>query len=249
MKLVLVRHGQSLWNQENRFTGWTDVGLTEKGRAEAAEAGRILHDNQYDFDICYTSLLKRAIHTANILLEVLDRDWLPVVKAWQLNERHYGALQGLDKAETAAKYGEAQVKIWRRSFDVRPPLLTADDPRNPAGSAQYREVKNIPLPLGESLKDTIARTVPYFETVIKPDMAAGKRVVIVAHGNSLRALLKHVAHLSDEAIVEVNIPTGVPLVLELDDRFCVTSQYYLADEAELQEKMNVVKDQGKAREQ
>ena len=249
MKLVLVRHGQSLWNQENRFTGWTDVGLTEKGRAEAAEAGRILHDNQYDFDICYTSLLKRAIHTANILLEVLDRDWLPVVKAWQLNERHYGALQGLDKAETAAKYGEAQVKIWRRSFDVRPPLLTADDPRNPAGSAQYREVKNIPLPLGESLKDTIARTVPYFETVIKPDMAAGKRVVIVAHGNSLRALLKHVAHLSDEAVVEVNTPTGVPLVLEIDGRFCVTSQYYLADEAELQEKMNVVKDQGKAREQ
>ena len=217
MKLVLIRHGESEWNKANLFTGWTDVELSEKGRAEAKEAGRTLKAEGYDFDVCYTSYLKRAIHTLNYALDEMDRAWLPVHKSWRLNERHYGALQGLNKSETAAKYGEDQVKIWRRSFNVAPPTLEADDQRNPALQEQYRNERNEKLPLCESLEDTIARVVPYFENVIAQDMKAGKRVLITAHGNSIRALVKYFENLSEDEILEVNIPTGVPLVYEFDD--------------------------------
>ena len=247
MQLVLIRHGESLWNKENRFTGWTDVDLSDTGKAEAAAAGDALREGGFDFDVCYTSYLKRAIHTLNIALDRLDRDWLPVIKSWKLNERHYGALQGLNKAETAAQYGDDQVKIWRRSFDVPPPVLEESDERNPARCVQYRAEDPALMPLTESLKDTIARTVPYFESVIKKDMEAGKRVVIAAHGNSLRALVKYFDGLSDADIIEVNIPTGVPLVYEFDDDFRVTKKYYLGDEAAIQAKMASVANQGKAK--
>ena len=247
MKLVLIRHGESEWNKENRFTGWTDVGLSETGRGEAAEAGKVLKDNGYDFDVCYTSYLKRAIQTLNGVLENLDREWLPVIKSWTLNERHYGALQGLNKAETAAQYGDEQVKIWRRSFDIQPPVLTKDDPRNPALSVQYRADKDAILPLTESLKDTIARTVPYYEQVIRPDIQSGRRVLIVAHGNSLRALVKYFEDLSEAEILEVNIPTGVPLVYEFNDNFKFLKKYYLGDESAIAEKMDKVANQGKAK--
>ncbi len=212
MTLVLLRHGESVWNKMNLFTGWTDVDLSDTGKLEAAQAGTQLKDDGYDFDICYTSYLKRAIHTLNLALEAMDREWLPVIKSWKLNERHYGALQGLNKSETAAKYGEEQVHIWRRSFDTRPPLLDEDDERNPALDAAYRDVPGSELTLGECLKDTIARTMPYFNEVIVPQMKAGKRVLIAAHGNSLRALVKEFDNLSDDEIAHVNIPTGVPLV-------------------------------------
>ena len=227
MKLVLIRHGESVWNKENLFTGWTDVDLSDTGRKEAAEAGRILKDEGFDFDICYTSYLKRAIHTLDIILYEMDRDWLPVIKSWKLNERHYGALQGLNKSETAEKYGEDQVKIWRRSYDVPPPALDADDDRNPAKQEQYKDVPAEELPLTESLKDTVARVIPYFNDVIKPKMLAGDRVIIVAHGNSLRALVKYLEGISDEDIVEVNIPNGIPLVYEFDSDFKVISKRYL----------------------
>jgi len=246
MKLVLVRHGESEWNKENLFTGWTDIDLSDTGRREAATAGQVMKDNGYDFDICYTSYLKRAIHTLNLILDGLDREWLPVIKTWKLNERHYGALQGLNKAETAAKYGDEQVKIWRRSFDIQPPALAEDDERNPSNSLQYRADKDAILPLTESLKDTIARTVPYFEEVIKPDIQEGKRVLIAAHGNSIRALVKYFDCLSEDEILEVNIPTGIPLVYEFDDNFSVMKKYYLGDEAAIAEQMNKVKNQGKA---
>lgn len=247
MKLVLLRHGESTWNRENRFTGWTDVGLSETGIIEAAEAGDALRENGFDFDVCYTSYLKRAIRTLNIALERLDREWLPVIKDWRLNERHYGALQGLNKAETAAQYGDAQVKIWRRSFDVRPPALEENDVRSPRGSMQYRSEEQHLLPLAESLKDTIARTVPYFESVIKKEMESGKRVLIAAHGNSLRALVKYFEGISDEAIAEVNIPTGVPLVYEFDEAFRVLDKRYLGDESAVRAKMESVANQGKAK--
>ena len=247
MKLVLLRHGESTWNRENRFTGWTDVGLSETGIIEAAEAGDALRENGFDFDVCYTSYLKRAIHTLNIALERLDREWLPVIKDWRLNERHYGALQGLNKAETAAQYGDAQVKIWRRSFDVQPPALEENDARSPRGSMQYRNEEQHLLPLAESLMDTIARTVPYFENVIKKEMEAGKRVLVAAHGNSLRALVKHFEGISDEAIAEVNIPTGVPLVYEFDEAFRVLDKRYLGDESAVRAKMESVANQGKAK--
>lgn len=247
MKLVLIRHGESLWNKENLFTGWTDVDLSPTGVEEAKGAGRLLKQLGYDFDICYTSYLKRAIHTLNNVLDELDRDWLPVVKNWRLNEKHYGALQGLNKAETAAKYGEAQVKLWRRSFDVCPPALEEDDPRSPYVADMYRNEDKKDLPLTESLKETIKRTVPYFNEVIKKDMEKGKRVLIVAHGNSLRSLVKYFDKLSDEEIIDVNIPTGVPLVYEFDDKFNVTKKYYLGDQEELAKKMNAVKNQGKAK--
>lgn len=248
MKLVLIRHGESEWNKMNLFTGWTDVDLSEKGRQEAAEGGRILKAEGYDFDICYTSYLKRAIHTLNLVLENMDREWLPVVKSWKLNERHYGALQGLNKSETAAKYGEDQVKIWRRSFDIAPPVLEDKDERNPRNQEQYREVedKSI-LPLTESLAITIERTVPYFNEVIKPQMEAGKRVIIAAHGNSLRALVKYFENLSDEEIIGVNIPTAVPLVYEFDDHFKFVKKYYLGDQEAIQAKMASVANQGKAK--
>ncbi|SBV95830.1 phosphoglyceromutase 1 [uncultured delta proteobacterium] len=247
MQLVLVRHGESEWNRLNLFTGWHDVGLSETGVNEAMEGGRLLREGGFDFDICHTSYLKRAIHTLNLVLEQLDREWLPVVKTWKLNERHYGALQGLNKAETAAKYGEEQVKIWRRSFDVPPPPLAEDDARSPRMQEQYRNEDKALLPLAESLKDTIARVVPYYESVIKKDLLAGRRVLIAAHGNSLRALVKYLDNLSDEAIVELNIPTGVPLVYELDESLNVRGSRYLGDQEAIRKKMDSVAKQGKAR--
>jgi 2,3-bisphosphoglycerate-dependent phosphoglycerate mutase len=246
MQLVLLRHGESVWNKENLFTGWTDVDLSDAGRQEAVEAGKLLLSQGFDFDICYTSYLKRAIHTLNLALEAMDREWLTVCKSWKLNERHYGALQGLNKSETAAKYGEDQVHIWRRSFDTPPPFLSSDDARNPALLTPYRDVSPKLLPLGESLKDTIARTMPYFRQEIQPKMTAGKRVLIAAHGNSLRALVKEFDRLSDDEIAGVNIPTGVPLVYEFAPDFTVISKEYLGDPAVVSGKMNKGSDQGKA---
>ena len=246
-KLVLVRHGESEWNKLNLFTGWTDVDLSEKGHEEAKAAGRLLKAEGYDFDVCYTSYLKRAIHTLNHILDEMDRVWLPVIKTWKLNERHYGALQGLNKSETAEKYGEDQVKIWRRSFDVKPPKLEASDERNPANQAIYASVDPKLLPLTESLETTIERVIPYYEEVIKKDMKAGKRVIIAAHGNSLRALVKYFDNMSKEEILGVNIPTGVPLVYEFDDDFKVIRKYYLGDQEALAAKMAAVANQGKAK--
>jgi 2,3-bisphosphoglycerate-dependent phosphoglycerate mutase len=230
MTLVIIRHGESEWNSLNLFTGWTDVDLSEKGRAEAELAGKMLKEEGFDFDVCYTSYLKRAIHTLDIVLDEMDLEWLPVTKAWQLNERHYGALQGLNKKETAEKYGEEQVKIWRRSYDVPPPALDPDDDRNPAKQEQYKDVPAENLPLTECLKDTVARVVPYFDDVIKPRMLAGDKVIIVAHGNSLRALVKYLEGISDKDIPEVEIPNGIPLVYELDRDFNVISKRYLGDQ-------------------
>ncbi len=235
MKLVLVRHGESEWNRLNLFTGWTDVPLSDKGREEAAEGGRLLKAEGFDFDLCYTSYLRRAINTLSLILD------------WKLNERHYGALQGLNKAETAAKYGEEQVLVWRRSFDVPPPELEENDERNPRTQAQYRGVEASQLPLTESLAITIERAWPYFEGTILPQMKAGKRVLIAAHGNSLRALVKKFDGLSDEEIIGVNIPTGVPLVYEFDDDLKVLKKYYLGDQAALEAKMASVANQGKAK--
>lgn len=246
MKLVLIRHGESEWNKLNLFTGWTDVDLSEKGHQEAIQAGKTLKEEGYDFDVCYTSYLKRAIHTLNHVLDELDRNWLPVNKTWKLNERHYGALQGLNKSETAEKYGEEQVKIWRRSFDVKPPVLDESDERAPKNQDMYRDVKE-ELPLTESLETTIERVVPYFEEVIKPEMKAGKRVVIAAHGNSLRALVKYFDSMSKEEIMGVNIPTGVPLVYEFDDNMNVIKHYYLGDQEAINAKMAAVANQGAAK--
>jgi len=247
MKLVLIRHGESEWNKQNLFTGWMDVELSETGMAEAKNAGKLLRSKGYDFDICYTSYLRRAIHTLNSVLEQLDREWLPVVKTWKLNERHYGALQGLNKAETARKYGDDQVKIWRRSFDVQPPALEEGDERDPRTQEQYRNEDKTQLPLCESLKDTIARVIPYFQEVIEKDMKSGKRVLIAAHGNSIRALVKYFDNLSEDEIMEVNIPTGVPLVYEFDDNFKTIRKYYLGDSAAIKAKMESVANQGKAK--
>ncbi len=244
-KLVLIRHGESEWNKLNFFTGWTDVDLSEKGHEEAKAAGKLLKAEGYDFDVCYTSYLKRAIHTLGHILDEMDRNWLPVHKTWKLNERHYGALQGLNKAETAAKYGEEQVKIWRRSFDVKPPALEDSDERSAKNQAMYRGVPASELPAHESLETTIERVVPYFEDVIKKDMATGKRIIIAAHGNSLRALVKYLDNLSADEILNVNIPTGVPLVYEFDDNFKVIKHYYLGDQEALKAKMEAVANQGK----
>lgn len=244
-KLVLVRHGESEWNKLNLFTGWMDVDLSEKGHEEAKQAGKTLKEEGYDFDVCYTSYLKRAIHTLNHILDEMDRNWLPVIKTWKLNERHYGALQGLNKSETAEKYGEDQVKIWRRSFDIKPPALEPDDERAAQNNPAYRDVDVAQLPLNESLETTIERAVPFFEDVIKKDMESGKRVIIAAHGNSLRALVKYFDGLSDEEIISVNIPTGVPLVYEFDDNFKVLNKYYLGDQEALKAKMEAVANQGK----
>ena len=225
--LVLLRHGESIWNKENRFTGWTDVDLSDAGREEAARAGSLLKAEGLSFDVSYTSLLKRAIRTLWIALDGLDLMWIPEHRSWRLNERHYGALQGLNKAETAALHGENQVKIWRRSYDVRPPALNPDDPRHPGRDVRYRSLAPSELPLTESLKDTVARFLPYWEETIAPEIQRGSRVLIVAHGNSLRALVKHLDRISDEDIIELNIPTGVPLVYELDDRLNPISHRYL----------------------
>lgn len=247
MKLVLIRHGESEWNKLNLFTGWTDVNLSEKGIEEASLAGKLLKENGYDFDICYCSYLKRAINTLNIVLSQMDRLWLPVEKSWKLNERHYGALQGLNKAETAEKYGEDQVKLWRRSFDVPPPELDENDERAPYFQDAYKNIDKNSLPLSESLKITVERVVPYFEEVIKKDILEGKRVLITAHGNSLRALVKYFENISDEEIVGINIPTGVPLVYEFDDNFNFVTKYYLGNQDEINSKINSVANQTKSK--
>lgn len=245
--LVMIRHGESEWNKANLFTGWTDVELSENGWNEAHQGGRLLKEEGLSFDICYTSYLKRAIHTASAVLGELDEEWIPVVKDWRLNERHYGALQGLNKSETAAEYGAEQVRIWRRSFDIQPPALEPADERNPALQKMYRNVEKSLLPLTESLKDTIARVVPYYENVIKKDIEAGRNVLIAAHGNSLRALVKYLDEISDDDIVGINIPTGVPLVYELDDDLKAISHRYLGDAKELEAKIQSVAKQGEAK--
>jgi len=230
-KLVLLRHGESTWNRENRFTGWTDVDLSDRGRDEAKEAGRLLKTGGYVFDLAYTSLLKRAIRTLDIALDELDRMWIPVIKHWRLNERHYGALQGLNKAETAARHGDAQTKIWRRSYDIPPPPLAPDDERHPSRDPRYADLKPSELPLAESLKDTVARFLPYWHDTIAPTIQSRKRVLIAAHGNSLRALVKYLDNIPVAEIVELNIPTGIPLVYELNDSLTPLRHYYLGDPA------------------
>ena len=229
--VVLLRHGESTWNRENRFTGWTDVDLSERGLVEAQDAGRLLRDGGYGFDVAYTSVLKRAIRTLWITLDALDLLWIPVTKSWRLNERHYGALQGLNKAETAAKHGDAQTKIWRRSYDIPPPPLTIDDPRHPSRDPRYTGLSANELPLTESLKETVARFLPYWHDTIAPSIACGQRVLIAAHGNSLRALVKYLDNIPESEIVELNIPTGIPLVYELDDDLKPIRHYYLGDPA------------------
>ena len=245
--LVLVRHGQSTWNLENRFTGWTDVGLTEQGYQEALFGARMLREKGYTFDIAYTSVLKRAVKTLWIIMEELGLDWLPVINGWQLNERHYGALQGLNKSEMAAKYGEAQVKLWRRSYDVPPPPLDLDDERHPRFDRRYASMAPEDLPRCESLKDTVARMLPYWHSTIAPTVKSGRRVLISAHGNSLRALVKYLDDISDQQIVELNIPTGIPLVYELDGELRPSKRYYLADAETLQKAVDAVAAQGKAK--
>ena len=246
-KLVLMRHGESTWNLENRFTGWKDVDLTEKGVEEARRAGRLLRDVGLDFDLAYTSLLTRAIRTLWLAQEEMDRRWIPVVKHWRLNERHYGALQGLNKTETAAKFGDEQVLVWRRSYDVPPPALDRDDERNPARDPRYASLLPEELPLTECLKDTVLRVVPYWQIEIAPQVRAGKQVIIAAHGNSLRALIKHLDHVSDDAIVSLNIPTAAPLVYELTDDLKPIRNYYLGDQTEIAKAQAAVANQGKAK--
>lgn len=245
IKLVLVRHGESEWNKKNLFTGWMDVDLSEKGHEEAAAAGQLLKAEGYDFDLCYTSYLKRAIHTLNHMLDEMDRAWLPVVKSWKLNERHYGDLQGKNKSEAAEKFGEDQVKIWRRSFDVKPPVLADDDERSAKKQPMYRDVDESFLPQNESLETTIARVIPYYLEEIKPQMKAGKRIVIAAHGNSLRALVMYLDKMSKEEVLGLNIPTATPLVYEFDDNLNPVKHYYLGDQEALKAKMKAVANQGK----
>ena len=244
-RIVLLRHGESVWNRENRFTGWTDVSLSEKGIQEAREGGRLLREGGYELDLAFTSVLKRAIATLNIVLDEMDLHWIPVVKTWRLNERHYGALQGLNKAEMAEKYGEEQVKRWRRGFAIRPPELTPDDERYPGRERKYEGIPTTDLPLAESLKDTIARFMPCWHEEIAPQIRAGRRMVISAHGNSLRALVKYLDDISDEAIVELNIPTGIPLVYELDENLRPIRHEYLGDPAKAAAAMAAVANQGK----
>jgi 2,3-bisphosphoglycerate-dependent phosphoglycerate mutase len=245
MKLVLIRHGESTWNKENRFTGWTDVDLSDKGRQEAKEGGQVLKKEGYTFDVAYTSVLKRAIRTLWSVLDEMDLMWIPVHRTWRLNERHYGALQGLNKAETAAKFGEDQVKIWRRSYDVPPPVLTPDDPRFPGHDARYKSLTRDELPLTECLKDTVARFLPYWHETIAPAVKSGRKVLIAAHGNSLRALVKYLDGVSEQDIVELNIPTGMPLVYELDDNLKPLNRYYLGDPEKVKAAMDAVANQGK----
>jgi 2,3-bisphosphoglycerate-dependent phosphoglycerate mutase len=246
-KLVLLRHGQSTWNLENRFTGWTDVGLTDEGRAEAHSAGQLLRDEGYLFDIAYTSVLRRAVQTLWIALEELQLEWIPVVNAWQLNERHYGALQGLNKAETAVKFGEAQVKLWRRSYDVPPPALETSDERHPRLDPRYASLKPEQIPATESLKITLERVLPYWHATLAPMIRTGKRVLVAAHGNSLRAMVKYLDNISDQEIPELNIPTGIPLVYELNSDLKPERHYYMGDAEAVANAAAAVANQGKAR--
>ena len=246
-RLVLLRHGESVWNKENRFTGWTDVGLSDRGLEEARDAGRLLRAEGFGFDVAYTSVLKRAIKTLWLALEELDLMWIPVHLNWRLNERHYGALQGLNKSETAAKFGEDQVKIWRRAFDIAPPPLDAGDERNPSRDPRYASLKPGEVPLTECLKDTIARFLPYWHDTLAPAVRSGQRVMIAAHGNSLRALVKYLDGVSDADIVGLNIPTGIPLVYELDDALKPIRHYYLGDPEAVARALQAVADQGKAK--
>jgi len=245
-KIVLLRHGESAWNKENRFTGWTDVDLTPQGIAEARDAGRLLREQGFSFDIAYTSVLKRAIRTLWLALDELDLMWIPVVRSWRLNERHYGALQGLNKAETAAKFGDAQVLVWRRSYDIPPPALDVNDERYPGRDPRYRNLTPEELPLTECLKDTVERFLPYWRDVIARSVIAGDRVIIVAHGNSLRALVKYLDNVGDDEIVGLNIPTGIPLVYELSDELKPIRSYYLGDADKVAAAAQAVANQGKA---
>jgi 2,3-bisphosphoglycerate-dependent phosphoglycerate mutase len=242
-KLILIRHGQSTWNVENRFTGWHDVDLSDLGRQEAAQAGQELQREQIEANIAFTSVLKRAIRTLWLILDATDRMWLPVERSWRLNERHYGALQGLDKAQTVAKHGDAQVKIWRRSYDIPPPPLTLDDPRHPRFDPRYKDVDAASLPAAESLKDTLSRVLPYWESRIVPELRAGKNVLIVAHGNSLRALVKMLDMMSESDIVEFNIPTGIPILYELDDQLQSLGRRFLGDPAAIAAAQDAVRRQ------
>ncbi len=245
--LVLIRHGESLWNRENRFTGWKDIDLSPQGMEEAKQAGKTLLEKGFAFDCAYTSVLKRAIRTLLIIQDEMDLMWLPTYRSWRLNERHYGALTGLNKTETAAKYGEDQVHIWRRSYDIRPPALTQGDPVNPGYDRRYSEIPRDEIPLTECLKDTVARFLPLWNEEIAPVIRSGKRVLIAAHGNSLRALVKHLDQVPDAEIAGMNIPTGIPLVYELDENLAPVRHYYLGDEEAVRAAMNAVKNQGKAR--
>jgi 2,3-bisphosphoglycerate-dependent phosphoglycerate mutase len=245
-KVVLLRHGESVWNKENRFTGWTDVDLSEKGIQEAKEAAKLLKEGGYTFDIAYTSVLKRGIRTLWIVLDEMDLMWIPVYRSWRLNERHYGALQGFYKSKMAAEVGEEQVLIWRRSYDISPPALKTTDPRYPGNEAKYAEINSDEIPLTECLKDTVARVLPYWHDVIGPTIKSGKKVLISAHGNSLRALVKYLDNMPDEEVVELNIPTGVPLIYELDEKLKPITHYYLGDQEEIQKAIEAVASQGKA---
>ncbi len=246
-KIVLLRHGESTWNKENRFTGWTDVDLTEKGVADAAKAGELLLKKGYHFDKAYTSYLKRAVKTLNGVLDKLNQDWIPVEKSWRLNEKHYGALQGLNKAETAAKYGDEQVKIWRRSYDVAPNPLTETDPTNPRFDPRYKLVPDSDLPRTESLKDAIDRTLPYWKCTIFPNLKTANELLVVAHGNSLRGIIKYLKGISDDDIVNLNLPTAVPYVFEFDDNLNLTADYFLGDPDEIVAMMEAVANQGKTK--
>ncbi len=245
-KLVLIRHGESEWNRENRFTGWTDVDLSDRGVAEASQAGKLLKDQGYVFDHAFVSVLKRAIRTLWIVLDEMDLMWLSVTHSWRLNERHYGSLQGLNKSETAAKFGEAQVKIWRRAYDIAPPPLESSDPRFPGFDPRYRDLKTNELPQTECLKDTVARFLPFWHDTLAPAVRSGQRIVVAAHGNSIRAMVKHFDNISDADIVELNIPTGVPLVYELDADLRPIKHYYLGDQKAIAAALAAVAAQGKA---
>jgi 2,3-bisphosphoglycerate-dependent phosphoglycerate mutase len=245
MKLVLLRHGESIWNLEDKFTGWTDVDLSDRGTAEAKEAGKTLRANGYSFDVAFTSVLKRAIRTLWLVMEEMDLMWIPVYRSWRLNERHYGALQGQNKAEVSAKVGEEQVHIWRRSYDIRPPALERTDARYPGNEPKYRELTENELPLAESLKDTVARFMPYWNEVLAPTLKSGKHVIVSAHGNSLRAMVKYLDNITDKEIVDVNIPTGIPLVYEIDERLRPLSHSYLGDAEKVKKSIDEVAKQGK----
>ncbi len=245
-KIVLLRHGESVWNKENRFTGWTDVGLSDRGEEEAEKAGHVLKAGGYFFDMAFTSVLKRAIKTLWVVLEEMNMEWIPVIRSWRLNERHYGALQGLNKSETAKKFGQEQVKIWRRSYDVRPPALEKSDDRYPGKDLRYQTLKEGELPLTECLKDTVDRFLPVWHDEIVPTIKEGKKVLIAAHGNSLRALVKYLDKIPEDEIVNLNIPTGIPLVYELDADLNPIKHYYLGDEDEIKKAAEAVKNQGKA---
>jgi 2,3-bisphosphoglycerate-dependent phosphoglycerate mutase len=247
IKLVLLRHGESTWNKENRFTGWTDVDLSDQGLSEAQKAGEVLKEEGYTFDMAYTSVLKRAIRTLWITLDKLDLMWIPVERSWRLNERHYGALQGLNKAETAKKFGDEQVHTWRRSYDTQPPALEKEDERYPGKDPRYHNLTEEELPLTECLKDTVARFLPYWKETIAPALKSGKKIIIAAHGNSLRALVKYLDNIPDDEIVGLNIPTGVPLVYELDENLKPIKHYYLGNQEEIEKKAKAVANQGKAK--